>query len=500
MWGVPDYLRLHASGQPHRLACVELATGRRWTYRELEDSVARCVSVLRELAVGAGDRVAVLARNSVWQLVLQQALARAGAIFVPLNWRLAPAEVDPLLDDCDPSLLVVDETTGSLVAACAWAGPQLALSELARLIEAAPAAAAPLEADADRPSIILYTSGTSGRSKGVVVTERNAFFTACNFSVLGRVDNSSTFLCDSPMFHVIGLLTSFRPPLMQGGTMLVSAGFDPEFTFQRLSDPALAVTHYFCVPQMAQMLRNAHGFEPDRLSHLRALFTGGAPNPAENIHRWLDEGVRMVDGYGMTEAGTVLGMPLEPERIREKAGSAGLPAPTLALRLVYDDGSEVEPGEVGELQLRGPNVTPGYWRRPDENVAAFTEDGWFRTGDLGRRDPEGFVTLVDRKKDMFISGGENVYPAEVERVLLLHPQVREAAVVGVPDERWGEVGCAFLVADVAEGSGMEWLERHCSGSLARYKVPKRFILVEALPRTGSGKVRKHELKDRGHRG
>jgi fatty-acyl-CoA synthase len=493
-WPVPDYVRLHAAGQPHRLACVELATGRPWTYAQLDADIARCVAVMRKRGVGCGDRIAVLSRNSVWLLVLQQALMRLGAIFVPLNWRLAAAEIDLLIADCDPLLLVTDQACASLAGACAAGSGALTLDELAAAIETAEPDRSESSADADAPSIILYTSGTSGRPKGVIITERNAFFTASNFSVLGRVSNRSTFLCDSPKFHVIGLLTSLRPGLMQGGTMLVSPGFDPAQTFARLADPALGITHYFCVPQMATMLRSAPGFDPSRLRGLTALFTGGAPNPPQDIRTWLAEGVTMADGYGSTEAGTVLGMPPEPEVIAVKAGSAGLPPPTQKLRIVSATGAELGDHEVGELQICGPNVTPGYWRRPEETAAAFTADGWFRTGDLARRDPDGFFTIVDRLKDMCISGGANISPAEIEQVLLAHPAIAEAAVIGVPDPQWGEVGHAYVVTK-GDATGLAAdLTAHCGTRLARYKIPKSFVQIDAPPRTGSGKVMKQKLR------
>ncbi|MGO4838447.1 AMP-binding protein, partial [Rhizobiaceae sp. 2RAB30] len=222
-------------------------------------------------------------------------------------------------------------------------------------------------------------------------------------------------------FHVIGLVTSLRAPLLHGGSVLISAGFDPGTTNRRLADPALGITHYFCVPQMAYMLRRNEDFAPGRWSSLIALFTGGAPNPAANIRWWLERGVAMVDGYGMTEAGTILGMSLDPQIIAQKAGSAGLPAPLLSLRIVDSSGRDLPAGEPGELLVAGPNLMLCYWNLPEETAGALTPDGWLRTGDIGRMDEDGFVTLVDRRKDMFISGGENVFPAEVEAALLLHP-------------------------------------------------------------------------------
>ncbi len=487
-----DPVALHARAQPDRLACVDLASGRRWTYRALDEAIQRAVGVLANgYRVEQGQRIAALARNSADLLILQQAAMRLGAIFVPVNWRLASAEQQAILADCDPVLLLHDAALqAALPGRCI---PVEVEAFAAAVVAHDPAPRRPLPAD-DTPSIILYTSGTSGRPKGVIVTERNALATAINFGVLGRVGNASVFLCDAPMFHVIGLITNLRPPLLQGGTVLISSGFDAGVTNRRLADPALGVTHYFCVPQMARMLRDHPGFTPSRWTSLTAIFTGGAPNPAVDIKWWLAQGIRMADGFGMTEAGTVLGMPVEAGRIADKAGSAGLPAPMVGLRIVGEDGRDVADGEPGEIWLSGPNVTPGYWNRPQDTACAFTPDGWLRTGDIARRDDEGFVTLVDRRKDMFISGGENVYPVEIETVLLEHPDIAEAAVIGIADERWGEVGRAFVVAKPGRVLDPAMLAAHCGARIARYKVPKEFLATEALPRTASGKIQKHVLR------
>ncbi|RVA29280.1 acyl-CoA synthetase, partial [Mesorhizobium sp. M7D.F.Ca.US.004.03.1.1] len=357
-------MALHARTQPDRIACVDLATGRRWTYAALDEAIQRAVGVLETgHGIEPGQRIATLARNSADLAVLQQAAMRLGAIFVPLNWRLASAEKQAILADCDPVLLLHDT---ALEMAPPKGCMSIEVAAFTAAVEAqvqAPRRSLPAS---DAPSIILYTSGTSGRPKGVIVTERNALATAVNFGVLGRVGNASVFLCDAPMFHVIGLITSLRPPLLQGGTVLISPGFDAGVTNRRLADPALGVTHYFCVPQMARMLRDHPDFAPSNWTALTAIFTGGAPNPAANIHWWLAQGVRMVDGFGMTEAGTVLGMPIEADRIASKAGSAGLAAPTIGLRIVDDAGRDVATGEPGEIWLSGPSITPGYWNRPEE--------------------------------------------------------------------------------------------------------------------------------------
>ncbi|WP_323009901.1 AMP-binding protein [Paracoccus sp. (in: a-proteobacteria)] len=486
----PDPVALHARLRPQAVSAVDLATGRRWTFRELDQDIQRAVAVLTEAGVSRGDRVAALARNGVHQVILQQALMRIGAIFVPLNWRLSLPELARLMLDCTPRLLVADQELPDLPAGCA----ATTMAEFAAALDATqPAPRCPPHSGLDC-CIILYTSGTSGTPKGAMLTSQFLLATAVNFNVLGEVDTGAVFLCDSPMFHVIGIVTQIWPPLLRGGRVLVSAGFDAERTNQRLGDPALAVTHYFCVPQMVEALRHAPNFAPERWASLRALFTGGAPNPPAHIRWWLDRGVRMVDGYGMTETGTTLGMPLDPALIREKA--VGVAGPLTAVRLVDETDRDVPDGTPGEILIFGLNVILGYWNRPEERDHAFTPDGWIRTGDIGLRDADGFVRIVDRKKDMFISGGENVYPVEIEAALASHPEVREVVVIGIPDARWGEVGCAFIVAAPGTVPTHEALTGHCQSLIARYKVPKQFRLVEDLPRTGSGKVMKHALKQR----
>jgi fatty-acyl-CoA synthase len=496
-WITADPIALHARSQPDRLACVDLKTDRHWSYAGFDQAIQCAISVFtEEYRVKKGERIAVLARNSADLLIAQQAAMRIGAIFVPINWRLSPVEQKAILVDCGPTLLLHDTPFADelgLPSDC----HAVSVAAFAQSVAAATASPRYPLPPHDTPSIILYTSGTSGRPKGVVITEENALATAVNFGILGWVNNRSVFLCDSPMFHIIGLITSLRPPLLQGGTVLISSGFDPSITNSRLADLMLGVTHYFCVPQMARMLRDDSNFDPGRWNTLTALFTGGAPNPAADILWWLEQGVRMVDGFGMTEAGTVLGMPLESAAISRNAGSAGLAAPTVSIRIVDETGAEVSIGEPGELWLKGPNITSGYWNNPEQTAKAFTPGGWFRTGDIARQNSDGFVTFVDRLKDMFITGGENVYPIEVEAALKGHPSILEVAVIGIPDERWGEVGRAFLVLRQGHNLDPEDLASFCSSRIARYKVPKQFDVIDALPRTASGKILKHVLRARG---
>jgi fatty-acyl-CoA synthase len=486
MTAATDFLGVQARLQPDRLLATELVSGRRWTYNEFDLAVDCCASVLIEKNVGAGDRVASLAKNCAELLMLQMACVRLGAIYVPLNWRLSAVEIAGLLEDTEPSILFGD----SCLQEAGLTG--VAMSELNELIARSdPYLSAQI--DTDLPSLILFTSGTSGRPKGALLSERNLNESAINFSLLGRVTHDSVVLIDSPMFHVIGLVGSVRPAIMRGATILISDGFNPGRTLQRLSDPELAVTHYFCVPQMAQAIRHEQGFDAACLKGLTALFTGGAPHPEAQIRSWLNDGIAAVDGYGMSEAGTVFGMPVDIEMIAKYAGSVGIASSRVHARLVNADGSECALGQAGELLLKGANVFSGYWRRPDATREAFTDDGWFHTGDIAICDENGFFWLVDRLKDMYISGGENVYPAEIEAALAVHPAVAECAVVGRPDESWGEVGHLFVVvakdATLCRDEIFDYLKKR----LAKFKLPKHLTILDTLPRNGAGKVLKNIL-------
>lgn len=484
-----DSIRVQARLQPDRLAARDLSTGQAWTYAALDDLVGRLAALLVARGCARGDRVAMLGKNSVSAVALHFACARAGLIYVPLNWRLSAAELLRLVEQAQPRLVLGDAVAEVLAG-------QVAVEPLSDFVAESEAQAplARLASDLDRPSLILFTSGTSGRSKGVVLTERNLRETAINFGVLSRVSNSSVFLCEAPMFHVIGLVTNIRPVLMQGGAIVVSDGFQAERTLARLADPALAITHYVGVPQMMEALRGAPLFDPEGIRHLTALVSGGAPHSAADIAAWLDDGIPMVLGFGMSEAGTVFGMSVEPAVIRAKLGAVGVPMPGVETRLVDSSGHACAPGTPGELQLRGDTIMRAYWRDPEETARAIDKDGWFATGDIARCDEDGFFWIVDRKKDMFISGGENVYPAEIEALLRDYPGVEECALVGVPDPRWGEIGHLAIVAGKDGAPADDALLSYLGARLARYKLPKRISRLDSLPRTATGKIQKAALR------
>ncbi|KAK1988471.1 AMP-binding enzyme [Colletotrichum cereale] len=487
----PDPVLLHARLRPTGVACIDLATNRRWTYLELDADIRRATSFLCGQGVQTGDRVAAISANSVHQIIVQQALMRLGAIFVPLNWRLARPELTKLLVDCAPAILFTDRDPPELPPGCQHIG----FSNFVAAMDTTDAAPRLDARPSSETCVILYTSGTSGAPKGVMLTALSILATTINFSILTEVDTGSVFLCDGPMFHFMGLIAQIWPPLMRGGTIVLSPKFNPDLTNARLSDACLRVTHYFCVPQMAEALARAPNFNTAEWSTLKALFTGGAPNPPARIKWWLSRGIRMVDGYGSTEMGTVSGMPLSPELIGVKAGSVGLPGPLTAVRVIDEWDKDVPVGAPGEMIVSGPSVTPGYWNRPEENLAAFTKDGWFRTGDVGRVDEDGYIFLVDRRKNMFISGGENVYPAEVEAAMAEHPGVADVAVIGVPDQLWGESGRAYIVSAPGPQLTHADMVEHCRSLIARYKVPREIVFVGEFPRTGSGKVQRHLLTE-----
>jgi fatty-acyl-CoA synthase len=487
MTGADDYVALQAQLQPDACAAQDLTTGTSWTYRAFDRAVGQFAASLRSRGVGKGARVAALAKNRVELILLHLGCARIGAIYVPLNWRLSALEIAALVEDAQPALIVGDAT---LVQAHLDGESLAEFSLNARKIEPLPREST----DQDAPSLILYTSGTSGRPKGALLSESNIWQTALNFSLLARVTHLSAVLCDSPMFHVIGLVTNVRPALMRGGRFVVSDGFLPGRTLDRLADPTLGITHYFCVPQMAAMLRADPAFDTGKLRRLTAIFSGGAPHAADAIRAWTREGIPMVDGFGMSETGTVSCMPLNIALIESHAGSAGLVPPGLRARILDGRGDECAAGQAGELFIKGANVTSGYWQRAEETKASFTEDRWFRTGDIARFDSDGFLWLVDRKKDMFISGGENVYPAEIEGALAAYPNLAECAVVGVADERWGEVGHLVLVPMTDARLDFSEVIAYLEPRLARYKIPKHLSVMDQLPRNGAGKLMKATLR------
>jgi fatty-acyl-CoA synthase len=492
-----DWIAYHANARGGHTAMVDLHTGRTFTYAQFDDRVGRLASGLRSAyGVGRGDRVGVLAHNSTDLFEIQFACARLGAVFVPMNWRLTVPELTFIVGDCSPTVLMHDpefeDAAFKLAAACGVPHLHARDSEYERLIAAADGKASPESLTFDDTAALLYTSGTTGHPKGAIITHGMRFWQTINLTGPERLTADSVTLVTLPQFHVGGLDVYANPLFHFGGKVLVMRGFDPADTLRLFTDPAAGLTHYIGAPAHYLFMAQLPEFETAVFSPNLLACIAAAPVPLPQLRQWEDRGLPLLQGYGMTETCGVVTM-LEPEHRVRKAGSAGKPCLHVAVRLVRVDGSPAAVGEMGELWVKGPSVTPGYWKNDAANKTAFS-DGWLRTGDAALVDDEGFYYIVDRWKDMYISGGENVYPAEVEEVLFKLEGVAEVAIIGVPDERWGEVGRAIISTRPGYRLTEADIMRHCDGKLARYKQPRSVRFVDALPRNATGKVHKPTLR------
>ena len=496
-----DWIAHHARNSGDDVAAVDLHENRRLTYREFDRRIGRLAAWLRGAGVGRGDRTAILAQNCTDFFELQFACQRLGAIFTPLNWRLTVPELSFIVGDCAPRVLIHDQEFADTAAALLPSVEGMRLlsrgggaSDYERaLASVEPLAAAGCErVGLEDVSTIMYTSGTTGRPKGAQITHGMTFWNAVNLGMPAEIGYSSVFLAALPLFHTGGLNCYSNPVFHAGGTVLIPRSFDPGEALRMIADPAVGLTHFFGVPAHYQFMLQHPDFDKTDLSRLRVAGVGGAPMPVPLLEGWIARGVDLIQGYGMTETSPSV-LCLDRRHAARKIGSSGKPVLHTEVRVVDAEGNDVAQGEMGELWVRGPNVTPGYWNRPEANRGSFT-DGWLHTGDAVRVDEEGFYYIVDRTKDMYISGGENVYPAEVESVLYQIPQLAEAAIIGVPDERWGEVGKAIVAVKPGQVLTEQQILDHCSENLARFKLPRYVEFVDALPRNATGKVHKPTLR------
>jgi len=502
MWGIWHWLERRADLHPDKPALID---GERvLTYRALRDRVAAVAAGLRARGVVPADRVAILSMNRAEYVEVLFAAARLGAIAVPLNWRLAAPEVAFQIGDSGPKVLVVDPALSSLaqtvrthpeaerVEACVCFegdGPPLAGAvSYAALLQGG---TSPAEGKFDDPLLIMYTSGTTGRPKGAVLTQATQLWNSVNIGTSIDLTSADVTLNLLPMFHTGGIGLFTLPSLHHGATAVLQRIFDPEETTRLIVRHG--VTAMLGVPVIYLALLASEAFRGADLSRTR-FSCGGAPCPLAVIEAFRERGLLFQQGYGLTEtAPTCLLIPAA-DAFR-KAGSAGKAAVHVEVRVVDDDGRDVRPDAIGEVWTRGPNLFSGYWHRPDATAEAFSDDGWFKTGDLARIDAEGFIYIVDRKKDMIISGGENVYPAEIEDVLYRHPAIADVAVIGIPHERWGETPRAIVVLKPGAQLTAEDVVAFCDGRLARYKIPRSVAFVDALPRNAAGKVLKRQLRE-----
>lgn len=501
-----DLLGERARLTPDKTALVTVPDGLRFSYRELDERAARCAAAwCMGLGLEKGERIAILANNRVEYLEAFFAAGKSGVILVTLGTRLTAAELGFIIEDSGARAVlyergfagVVDELR-SVVEVDAW----VALDDPARpddpryadLCHAADLSGWTRERlEPGDIYCLLYTSGTTGRPKGVKIPHRmvswNGYNTACGWQ-LEESDVSPIF---TPLYHAGGLGAFLTPIFAIGGTIVLHRRFDVSEIWETIVRERCTVV--LGVPTIWKMLMDAPEFAGANLGHVRWFISGGAPLPRYIIEAYQAKGVVFKQGFGMTEVGVnCFAMTVEDSVAR--AGSIGKPMMFTEVRLVDGEGREVGPGEVGEMLFRGPHVAAGYWNQPEATAQTFDAEGWLHSGDLARTDEDGFFYIAGRAKDMIISGGVNVYPAEIESALLLYPGIEDAAVVGVPDETWGEMGVAFVV--MREGSELDTraVSEHLGHLIARYKLPRAYRVVEELPRTAYGKVVKGQLRDR----
>lgn len=479
---------------PQRIALVD--GEKSLTYAQLHERSRTLAAALRATGVARGNRVAYLGPNAHTFLETLFATTALGAIFVPVNTRFTGSEVGYVLSDAGARVLVHAEALQSVVDDAA----RSASLEATIAIGSADGYDALLDdhdpLDVDEPvtlddtAMILYTSGTTGRPKGAMLTHGNVTWNCTNVLIDTDLRHDEVTLVCAPLFHVAGLNMVCLPTLLKGGRVILMRSFDAEEVLDVVQRQG--VTCMFGVPTMFDRMAQTQAWEHADLTGLRTVMCGGAPVPLRTITTYLDRDIVFLQGYGMTETapGALF---LDADHARSKAGSAGVPSFFTDVRVVRPDGTEVDPGERGEVVVAGPNVMAGYWGNPEATEEAVV-DGWFHSGDVAVVDEDGYVRIVDRLKDMIVSGGENIYPAEVEDAIFSHPGVAECAVIGVPHEEWGEVGRAVVVplegAELTESDVLA----HLDGRLARYKIPKSVVFVEELPRSGAGKVLKNALR------
>ncbi len=477
---------------------------RHLTYRELNRRVNRLARSLQLLGLAHGDRCAILAYNCLEYVEVIFATAKLGLTLVPLNWRLSPPELAFNLSDSGADTLLFDAEFAEVVTQLqeqtpikrmivlgSTAGLESDAYEelLARQSEDEPTVDQPV--GLDTAHIIMYTAGTTGRPKGAVLSQGASFWNAINLTLDMNFTSNDRNLSVLPMFHIGGIGLFTLPVLYMGGTVVIQRTFEPAETLRLLGKEK--ITLFFGVAAVFLFLIQHADFNPEAFAKVRVVMSGGAPLPVSLVRQYHDAGIVLQQGFGMSEAAPSIAT-LSKDLALKKAGSIGRALFHVEARVVDVDMNDLPADAEGELVIRGPNLMQGYWNRPEATNEAF-EGGWFHTGDIARMDADGDLYIVDRKKDMFISGGENVYPAEVENAIFELPQVAEAAVIGAKDEKWGEVGRAIVALKAGEELEEAEIIDFLKERLAKYKVPKQVIFVDQLPRNAAGKVLKNKLRE-----
>lgn len=498
---VVDWVNHYAGTTPDKVATVDLASGRKQTYAQMNERVGRLAGYLKSQGIKPGDRVGFLALNSTDVLDIVLATWRVGGVVLALNYRLTAPELDYIIGDATPKMMIYDHEFSAVIEELKG------LVDIDQYIgfdglggpsdmETAIAASAPLfereEQVISDMCMLMYSSGTTGKPKGVIITHEMIAFSHMSGTAPTRATSDSVWLTLMPQFHIGGLNITSLPAISSGATAVVMRIFDPTATLDAFNDPELGITHTLGVPAMFNAMRMSPKAATTDYSRLVSVLAGGASVPRELVEWWYERGLVILDGYGMTEssASNCISTHTDVPRI---FGTSGKAVMYTEMKVADESGNPVPRGETGEIWMRGPAITPGYWNNDKANEESFVGD-WFRSGDIAIQDDEGNYILQDRAKDMYISGGENVYPAEVEGVLYEMEAVQEVAIIGIEDERWGETGCAVVVVAAGQSVSLGDVKAHCDGKLARYKHPAHVVVIDVLPRNATGKVKKFELR------
>ncbi|NDJ34157.1 MAG: long-chain fatty acid--CoA ligase [Chloroflexi bacterium] len=499
---VTDWLAKRAQLTPHKIGLQEADTGQQVTFAAWNERVNRTANYLRSLGVGKGDRVSTYAENRAEYVDIFLACGKIGAIQHNMNWRLTVNELESMVRDAEPAVLVysgqyaaqaadlrarVDGSDGSTVYVALDGGSDD--RDFSERLSHEPTLADRPALTFDDPWGIYYTGGTTGLPKGAILTHGNITWNSINTITGWDIGPDDVALLQLPLFHVGGPNIFFMPLIHLGGKTILCEKFDVDQTFDLITQAG--VTHFVGVPTMFLMMQEHERWAETDFSHMKLIISGGAPCPRAIMEKFWAKGVDFKMGYGLTEAaGNNFWLPVKD--IQRKPESVGFPLIHVDMKVVRPDGTTCEPNEAGELLIRGPHVTPGYWNRP-EATAETLVDGWLHTGDLASHDDEGYFKIIGRIKDMLISGGENVYPAEIESVMHSHPAVGEAALIAVPHEKWGEVGRAIVVVKPGATLSEEALIAYLGERLARYKIPKSVVFIDEMPKTVIGKLDKKVL-------
>lgn len=500
-----DILGERARLSPDNTALVEVATGRRFSYADLDARAVGCARMwLYGLGIRPGERIGILAGNRVEFLDAIFAAAKSGIVLVPLNTLLTPHELGFIIRDAGIKVLLYHGEHRSAIRRLrpgveidhwiAFDEPDDPADEdYADLVLTRGAGSSVRRrCRPEDPYCLLYTSGTTGRPKGVITPHRQVAWNAYNTVTCWQLNESDVSPIFTPLYHAGGLGAFLTPLMLAGGTVVLHAAFDATEVWGAIESEKCTVV--LGVPTIWKMLSDAPEFATTEVGHVKWFISGGAPLPRHLIDIYRERGIVLRQGYGLTEVG-VNCFSMSNEEAWNKAGAIGKPLMFTEAKIFDEAGQELPPGEVGELCFRGPHVSNGYWNNPEATAASIDRRGWFHTGDMATCDEDGFFSIAGRAKDMFISGGVNVYPAEIENQLLQHASLADAAVIGVPHETWGEVGVAYVVAAEGKEPDLAKLASFVESRLARYKVPKEFIVTDELPRTAYGKVVKGELVD-----